>query len=82
MFILAENRRYDAMSFLNHQFAGVPHMDGMAAGSRTQTNCTISNRLQGRYATCCAGKPTSKLRSGWELASMRRGPTLTASRSQ
>lgn len=62
MFILADNRRYDAMSFLNHQFAGVPHMDGMAAGSRTQANCTISNRLQGRYATCCAGKPTSKLR--------------------
>lgn len=41
MFILADNRRYDAMSFLNHQFAGAP-----------------------------------------QLASMRRGPTLTASRSQ
>ena len=31
VFILADDHRYDAMSFLGHQFARTPFMDSMAA---------------------------------------------------
>ena len=31
VFILADNHRYDAMSFLGHQFARTPVMDAIAA---------------------------------------------------
>ena len=31
VFILSDDHRYDAMSFLGHQFAETPHMDAMAA---------------------------------------------------
>ena len=32
VFILSDDHRYDAMSFLGHQLAQTPHMDAMAAG--------------------------------------------------
>jgi N-acetylglucosamine-6-sulfatase len=31
VFILADDHRYDAMSFMGHQFARTPNMDAMAA---------------------------------------------------
>ena len=31
VFILSDDHRYDAMSFLGHQLAETPHMDAMAA---------------------------------------------------
>ncbi len=30
VFILSDDHRYDAMSFMNHQVAQTPHMDAMA----------------------------------------------------
>jgi N-acetylglucosamine-6-sulfatase len=30
MFILSDDRRYDAMSFMGHQFVETPRMDSMA----------------------------------------------------
>ena len=31
VFILSDDHRYDAMSFLGHQFAETPHLDSLAA---------------------------------------------------
>ena len=33
VFILSDDHRYDAMSFMGHQFAQTPHMDSLAENS-------------------------------------------------
>ncbi len=33
VFILSDDHRYDAMSFMGHQFAKTPYMDSMASGA-------------------------------------------------
>ncbi len=45
VFILADDHRYDAMSFLNHQFAKTPHMDSMAANGVHLKNAFVGTSL-------------------------------------
>lgn len=45
VFILADDHRYDAMSFLNHQFARTPHMDAMAANGVHVKNAFVGTSL-------------------------------------
>ena len=45
VFILADDHRYDAMSFLGHQFARTPHMDAMAESGVHLKNAFVSTSL-------------------------------------
>ncbi len=45
VFILADDHRYDAMSFLGHQFAKTPHMDAMARDGVHLKNAFVSTSL-------------------------------------
>lgn len=45
VFILADDHRYDAMSFLKHQFAKTPHMDAMAANGVHLENAFVTTSL-------------------------------------
>ncbi len=45
VFILADDHRYDAMSFLGHQFAQTPHMDAMAQGGVHLKNAFVGTSL-------------------------------------
>ena len=45
VFILADDHRYDAMSFLSHQFAKTPHMDGMAKNGVHLKNAFVGTSL-------------------------------------
>ncbi len=45
VFILADDHRYDAMSFLNHQFARTPHMDAMARNGVHIKNAFVGTSL-------------------------------------
>ena len=45
VFILADDHRYDAMSFLNHQFARTPHMDAMARDGVHLKNAFVGTSL-------------------------------------
>ena len=45
VFILADDHRYDAMSFLNHQFARTPHMDAMANNGVHLKNAFVGTSL-------------------------------------
>lgn len=45
VFILADDHRYDAMSFLNHQFATTPHMDAMAKNGVHLKNAFVGTSL-------------------------------------
>ena len=45
VFILADDHRYDAMSFLDHQFATTPHMDAMARNGVHLKNAFVSTSL-------------------------------------
>ena len=45
VFILADDHRYDAMSFLNHQFAKTPHMDAMARNGVHLKNAFVGTSL-------------------------------------
>ena len=45
VFILTDDHRYDAMSFLGHQFARTPHMDSMAANGVYLKNAFVTTSL-------------------------------------
>jgi|TARA_B110000438_G_C15519578_1_gene523550 N-acetylglucosamine-6-sulfatase len=45
VFILSDDHRYDAMSFMNHQFAVTPHMDSMAANGVHLKNAFVTTSL-------------------------------------
>lgn len=45
VFVLADDHRYDAMSFLNHQFARTPHMDAMARDGVHLKNAFVGTSL-------------------------------------
>jgi len=45
VFILSDDHRYDAMSFLGHQFAETPHMDSMAANGVHFENALVTTSL-------------------------------------
>lgn len=45
VFILADDHRFDAMSFLGHQFARTPHMDAMAANGVHLQNAFVGTSL-------------------------------------
>ena len=45
VFILADDHRYDAMSFLDHQFARTPHMDSMAENGVHLKNAFVGTSL-------------------------------------
>ncbi len=45
VFILSDDHRYDAMSFLGHQFAQTPHMDSMAANGVHLKNAFVTTSL-------------------------------------
>jgi N-acetylglucosamine-6-sulfatase len=45
VFILADDHRYDAMSFLGHQFARTPHMDAMARNGVHLKNALVTTAL-------------------------------------
>lgn len=45
VFILSDDHRYDAMSFLGHQFAETPHMDAMAENGVHLKNAFVTTSL-------------------------------------
>jgi len=45
IFILSDDHRYDAMSFLGHQFARTPHMDSMAENGVHLKNAFVTTSL-------------------------------------
>lgn len=45
VFILADDHRYDAMSFMGHQFARTPHMDSMASNGVHLKNAFVGTSL-------------------------------------
>lgn len=45
VFILSDDHRYDAMSFLDHQFARTPHMDAMAKDGVHLKNAFVGTSL-------------------------------------
>lgn len=45
VFILSDDHRYDAMSFLGHQFAETPHMDAMAKNGVYMKNALVTTSL-------------------------------------
>lgn len=45
VFILSDDHRYDAMSFMGHQFAETPHMDAMAAHGVHLKNAFVTTSL-------------------------------------
>ena len=45
VFILSDDHRYDAMSFMGHQFAVTPHMDSMAANGVHLKNAFVTTSL-------------------------------------
>ena len=45
VFILSDDHRYDAMSFLKHQFAQTPHMDSMARNGVHMKNAFVTTSL-------------------------------------
>jgi N-acetylglucosamine-6-sulfatase len=45
VFILSDDHRYDAMSFMGHQFAKTPHMDSMAANGVHLKNAFVTTSL-------------------------------------
>lgn len=45
VFILSDDHRYDAMSFLGHQLAETPHMDAMAAAGVHLKNAFVTTSL-------------------------------------
>ena len=45
VFILSDDHRYDAMSFLGHQFAETPHMDSMAKNGVYMKNAFVTTSL-------------------------------------
>ena len=45
VFILSDDHRYDAMSFLGHQFAQTPHMDAMAKNGVYMKNALVTTSL-------------------------------------
>ncbi len=45
VFILADDHRYDAMSFMDHQFARTPHMDAMASNGVHLKNAFVGTSL-------------------------------------
>lgn len=45
VFILSDDHRYDAMSFLGHQFAQTPHLDAMAADGVHMKNAFVTTSL-------------------------------------
>ena len=45
VFILSDDHRYDAMSFMDHQFARMPHMDAMAANGVHLKNAFVGTSL-------------------------------------
>jgi N-acetylglucosamine-6-sulfatase len=45
VFILSDDHRYDAMSFLGHQFADTPHMDSLAANGVHLKNAFVTTSL-------------------------------------
>ncbi len=45
VFILSDDHRYDAMSFMNHQFARTPHMDSMASNGVHLKNAFVTTSL-------------------------------------
>ena len=45
VFILADDHRYDAMSFMGHQFAETPHMDQMAKQGVHLKNAFVTTSL-------------------------------------
>ena len=45
VFILSDDHRYDAMSFMGHQFAQTPHMDAMAKNGVHLKNAFVTTSL-------------------------------------
>ncbi len=45
VFILSDDHRYDAMSFMGHQFAETPHMDALAANGVHLKNALVTTSL-------------------------------------
>ena len=45
VFILSDDHRYDAMGFMNHQFAQTPHMDAMASNGVHLKNAFVTTSL-------------------------------------
>ena len=45
VFILSDDHRYDAMSFMGHQFAETPHMDAMARNGVHMKNAFVTTSL-------------------------------------
>ncbi len=45
VFILSDDHRYDAMSFMGHQFARTPHMDALAASGVHLKNAMVTTSL-------------------------------------
>jgi len=45
VFILSDDHRYDAMSFMGHQFAETPHMDSMAKNGVHMKNAFVTTSL-------------------------------------
>ena len=48
VFILSDDHRYDAMSFMGHQFAQTPQMDAMAANGVHLKNAFVTTSLCSR----------------------------------
>ena len=53
VFILSDDHRYDAMSFLGHQFAKTPVMDSLAANGAYIKNALVTTAL------CSPSRPRS-----------------------
>ena len=45
VFILSDDHRYDAMSFLGHQFAETPHLDSLAKNGVHMKNAFVTTSL-------------------------------------
>ncbi|MEM6692486.1 MAG: sulfatase-like hydrolase/transferase, partial [Planctomycetota bacterium] len=45
VFILSDDHRYDAMSFMGHPFAKTPHMDSMATNGVHLKNAFVTTSL-------------------------------------
>jgi N-acetylglucosamine-6-sulfatase len=45
VFILSDDHRYDAMSFLGHQFAETPHLDSLASNGVHFENAFVTTSL-------------------------------------
>ena len=68
VFILSDDHRYDAMSFMGHQFAETPHMDQMAKQGVHLQNAFVTTSL------CSPSRASILYRTVYVSASCHRQP--------